>query len=232
MTLKGDTLKRFILLALLATAGACSEDTTAPRITPDRPPTPTFAAAWAPKYPTVPTCVNGNSLPVNEIILHGEVWEGFASNGWVQYAKSPLESSNERTAEVEVYSYQGVNVNTRCRNTTKVLIWTFYDSPSQTPTHNLIGFNNSQKQSATFNPSAFTGIGDGNEILSSSGLWEVGRDHWVVKGYPRQLNNGATVLDTLADTLAVDVMIQYPKPDPQLGGGCPPNQLDVPQCRP
>lgn len=224
-------MRRVYLLCLsLLCAGlwACSDDTTSPtshdRTPPATLPKPSYAAApWGAKYPLAPSCTNGNALPVNEIILHGEVWEGFPSNGWLQWSRTPLEIAGERQADVEMYSFQG-NPFVRCRNGAKVVRWGFYDG-TQVPTNTLFQSLNATNTTVQFNPSAFTQPGDGIQILTSDGLWEIGRDHWVAKAYPRQLSNGATVLDTIADTLIVDAVIQWP-------AGCPPEQHEDPKCRP
>ena len=232
-------MKRIAAVLILALAfGACAEPTESgsSRQSPRNEfhvPGPDLAAAWTNKYPSAPVCntvvssAEASDLGVNEMILHGEVWEGFGSNGWLQWERSPtLESSSERTAATELYSFYftpGGQTPIRCRNTSKAVRWTFYDSPSQTPRNTNI--NTTVTSSPTFSPSVFTNPGDGTVILTNDGHWEIGRDHYIAAVYPRQSSNGGDILDSLRDTLAVDAVITWP-------AGCPPDQFENPSCRP
>jgi hypothetical protein len=224
-------------LGLGALAVACSDTTGS---TPSRTaargelhvPGPDLAATWTPKYNVV-TCQTAvgqtaaAALGVNEMILHGEVWEGFASNGWLQWERNPtLESQPERTAEVELYSFYfqpGGQTPIRCRNQSKAVKWGFYDGPSQTPRNTNI--SNTTGLAPYFTPSAFTNPGDGIVSLTNDGHWEIGRDHYIAATYPRQSSNGFDIADSLKDTLAVDAVITWP-------AGCPPDQFESPSCRP
>lgn len=211
-----------ILVAVMVVTGltwACSETTaggdtqtgnpTDFHAFPDVPHLTTYSA----KYPNAINCPSGTT-PVNEIIQHGQVWSGDASTGWLQFAVHPLEIQSQRTVVVEVYSFVG-NPKVRCRNWGPVVNWTFYDGSSQTPRQTLMDTigTGAPGQVVAFRSNGWP---DGIQILTSDGLWEIGRDRYIAWAAQRQLSDGSLTFGTVADTIIVDAVLTYPD-------GCQPN---------
>ncbi len=199
-----------VVFSVIGLVAGCQED-------PAAPSHPQLAEAWTPKYPGVQNCPPGTN-PVHEVILHGETYSGYVSAGWLQYAPQTLPPPNyddathqdERTVEAEVYSLNGTDLASRCRNLTKLVTWTSYDTPSQVPIQNFYTSNGPQKAFFGWNGQP------GNPLDNFNGHWEIARDRWVGSAGPKQLDDGRVTSGVRADTIVVDAFVQWP-------AICPPN---------